>query len=276
MHAPRAWWLGLVMLLSCMAVRAAEPLIVGVLPVHPTRMLVTRYEPLRAYLQHRLGRPTQIQTAADFRQFHQRTLRGDFHLAITPAHLARLAQKDQGFIPLARFTPDHDFRLVTRKDGPVTDLTDLRGQNLAVIDPLAITVMAALEHLERQGLRAGRDFRVIPYRTHASVIQALLSDEAAAAVSTSQGLAQVPDPQRGQLEARGGGQGVPAFTFLARPNSTPQERKRYQRALLDFPGTMEGLDFFGQTGYQGLRPVRDADLAQTEPYLAQTRRLLGP
>lgn len=270
-------WIGLLALVLAPAwTRAAEPLALGVPPVHPTRVLVNRYEPMRAYLQQRLGRPAQVQSAADFRQYHQRALRGDFDLTVIPAHLARLAQKDQGLVPLAQFHPDHDFLLLTRRDRPLSDLEALRGERLAVIDPLAITVMAAQQYLEGRGLRAGRDYRVIPYRTHASVIHALLGGEAMAAVSTSQGLMQIPDPERARLQTLGGGGTVPAFVVMARSDSTPAQREHYRQVLLAFTDTPEGLEFFAQTGYQSLRPVSEAQMARVDPYLDETRRLLEP
>lgn len=255
---------------------AAEPLVLGVLPVHPTRVLVTRYEPLRAFLQQRLGRPARVESAADFRQFHQRTLKGDFDLAITPAHFARLAQSDAGFHPLARMLPDHDALIVTRRDSSEGSAPVPRGGRLAVIDPLAITVMAALRHLESQGLKAGVDFQAVTHRTHASAIHALLAGQVAAAVTTSQGLAQIPADLRARLRVDGPAMHVPAFVFVARPSTSARDLALYQRLLLDFPATLEGMDFLGQTGYDGIRAASDAQLARTDPYLDQTRRQLAP
>lgn len=253
---------------------AAEPFVIGVLPVHPTRVLVTRYEPLREYLGAMLGQPAQVQSAVDFKQFHQRMLNGDFDLTITAAHLARLAQSDAGFIPLAQLRPDHDSLLLARADQR-DDLADLRGGRLAVIDPLAITVMAALRYLQTRGLEAGRDYQVLTYRTHASVVHALLNRQVAAAVSTSQGLAQIPVEMRRRLRVSSPVMHVPAFTFLARPDASPQQQGQLRRLLLDFPQTLEGLDFLGQTNYRGVEPASDEVLARTDPYLAETRRLLG-
>lgn len=268
--------LGILALLPWPAAWAAEPLVLGVPPIHPTRLLVTRYEPLRAYLQQRLGRPALVESAADFRQFHQRTLKGDFTLAITPAHFARLAQTDAGFHPLARMLPDHDALIVTRLDQPDGDPAGLRGGRLAVIDPLAVTVMAALRHLEGQGLKAGVDFQVDTYRSHASAIHALLSGQATAAVSTSQGLTQIPADLRARLRVDSPVMHLPAFVIVARPSTSPRDLALYQRVLLDFPATLEGMNFLGQTGYDGMRAASDAQLARTDPYLEQTRRQLAP
>jgi phosphonate transport system substrate-binding protein len=90
---------------SAASAQAASSFILGVLPIHSARVLTERYEPLRAYLEKHLKQPVRIESAADFRRFHERTLRGDFDLTITPAHFARLAQKEAGFVPWSSSCP---------------------------------------------------------------------------------------------------------------------------------------------------------------------------
>lgn len=272
----RALLPGMLALLICAPARAVEPLVLGVLPVHPTRTLVSRYEPLRAFLEQRLGRPTRVESAADFRQFQQRTLKCDFDLTITAAHFARLAQMDADFRPLAQFRPDHDALIVTRRDRKEAPEFALRGGRLAVIDPLAITVMAVLGHLEGLGLKADVDYRVVTYRTHASVIHALLSGEATAAVTTSQGLNQIPADLRARVRVDSPVMRVPAFVIVARPDATARDQALHQRVLLDFAASLEGLDFLGGTGYEALVAASEAQLARTDPFLDQTRGLLAP
>lgn len=272
----RALLPGILVLLMCSLGQAAEALVLGVLPVHPTRTLVSRYEPLRAYLEQRLGRPTRVESAADFRQFQQRTLKGDFDLTITAAHFARLAQMEAQFHPLAQFRPDHDALIITRGDRKEPPESALRGSRLAVIDPLAITVMAVLRHLEVLGLKAEVDYRVVAYRTHASVIHALLAGEVAAAVTTSQGLNQIPADLRARLRVDSPVMRVPAFVIVARPDATARDQALHQRVLLDFAASLEGLDFLGRTGYEALVAASEAQLARTDPFLDQTRSLLAP
>jgi phosphonate transport system substrate-binding protein len=57
-------------------------------------VIAERYEPLRAYLEARLKLPVRVESAPDFARYHARVMKGDFDLAITAAHLARLAQKE--------------------------------------------------------------------------------------------------------------------------------------------------------------------------------------
>ncbi len=275
----RTWLLCIVCALALVSggdTRAQSSFVVGVLPIHSPRVLVTRYEPLRAYLEARLGTPVRVETAADFMRFHERTLRGDFDLAITPVHFARIAQLDAGFLPLAHFMPDHDALLILDAARPLQRISDLRGRNLAVIDRLAITVTAALAYLEEQGLVAGRDYRVVEHRTHASVAHAVSSGLAAAGVTTTQGLLQMAPEQRERIQVHKHIADIPAFVMLARPGMERARVDRLRDWLLAFPGEASGRVFLAQIGYGEIRPVTEAVMRRSDPYVAATRRAMRP
>lgn len=249
---------------------------VGVLPIHTSRVLVERYEPLRTYLERTLHQPVRIESAPDFARFHVRTLRGDFDLTITAAHFARIAQKDLGFQPLAQFQPDHDSLLIYSAERPLAGAGDLKGKQLAVIDRLAITVMAALHYLDEQGLEPDRDYRVAEHRTHAGVAHSLVSGLSAAAVTTSQGMLQIPEDVRRKLVVHKHIADIPAFVFLAKPDLPRPSADRLRALLLDFPREAEGIAFLGQTGYTTLRPASEAIMKRADGYLKQTRKVLKP
>jgi phosphonate transport system substrate-binding protein len=248
----------------------------GVLPIHGARVLVERYEPLRAYLERSLKQPVRIESAPDFARFQQRTLRGEFDLAVTPAHFARIAQKDLGFQPLIHLLPDHDALLVFSADQPLAALAELKGRQIAVVDRLAVTVMAALQYLEEQGLESGRDYAVAEHRTHASVAHALAGGLSAVGVTTSQGMQQIPQELRQRLVVQKHIANIPAFVFLAGPDLAKARVEGLRALLLDFAKSPEGAAFMKQTGYNALRPVTEAFMKRADPYLKETRRTLAP
>lgn len=262
------------LLASSVAAWAAPSFILGVLPVHSARILAERYEPLRSYLEKSLGQPVRIESAGDFRRFHERTLNGDFDLTITPAHFARLAQKEFGFQPLVQFVPDHDALLVYAADRPLNSVKDLQGRQLAVIDRLAVTVTATLQYLDSQGLEADRDYRIAEHRTHASAAYSLISGLSAAAVTTSQGLLQMPDDVRRKLVILKHIADIPAFVFIAKPDASKARSEQLKRALLAFPRESEGIDFLGHTGNNGLIPASEAAMKRADIFLKETRKAL--
>lgn len=266
-------WLCLLLVLLPGPARAFT---LGVLPIHSPRVLVERYEPLRAYLQRSLKQPVRIESAPDFARFHQRTLQGEFDLTVTPAHFARLAQKESGFQPLAQLSPDHDALLVYSVERPLASPADLKGRQLAVVDRLAVTVMAALQYLEDQGLESDRDYVVAEHRTHASVAHALVNGQSAAAVTTSQGMQQIPEAMRGKLAVHKHIADIPAFVFLAKPDPARNQAGKLRTLLLAFTRTTEGKAFLNQTGYHDLRPATEAVMKRSDPYLKATCKALAP
>lgn len=257
------------------AVQAAAAFTLGVLPVHSARVLAERYEPLRAYLEKQLKQPVRIESAADFARFQARTLNGDFDLTITPSHFARLAQQDAGFQPLAQFTPDHDSLLVASSDRPLAGIGDLRGKKLAVIDRLAVTVMAALSYLEEQGLEADRDYAVTEHRTHASAAYALVTGLSAAAVTTSQGMLQIPEYLRRKLVVQKHIADIPAFVFLVRPDAPRAQSEHIKTLLLNFPADPEGIGFMRNIGYTAVVAASETRLKRADAYLKATRKALS-
>lgn len=249
---------------------------IGIVPIHGPRVLVERYEPLRVYLERSLKQPVRIESAPDFARFQARTLHGDFDLTITPAHFARMAQKDRGLQPLVQFKPDHDALLIFNSDQPLNTVEDLRGRSLAVIDRLAITVMAAQQYLNEQGLEADQDYKVVEHRTHASVAHALVNGLTRAAVTTSQGLLQIPEDMRRKLVILKHIADIPAFVFMAKADLPPGDVQRLRDLLLAFPAEAEGIDFLGHTGYTTLRATSEATMKRADIYLKETRKVLKP
>lgn len=261
-------------LLFASAAQAASGFVLGIIPVHSARVLAERYEPLRAYLEKTLKQPVRVESAPDFRRFQERTLQGDFDLTITPAHFARLAQHDAGHLPLAQFVPDHDALLIFAAAHPLASLKDLKGKQLAVIDRLAITVTATLHYLESQGLEAEQDFQVSEHRTHASAAYSLVSGLSAAAVSTSQGMLQMPDELRRKLFVQKHIADIPAFVLLAKASMDKTQAEQLKKAMLAFTNEAEGLDFIGKIGYTNLIPASEAAMKRADVYVKETRKAL--
>jgi len=144
-----------------------------------------------------------------------------------------------------------------------------------VIDRLAITVMATLSYLEEQGLEADRDYRVAEHRSHASAAYSLISGLSAAAVTTSQGMLQIPEDLRRKLVVQKHIADIPAFVFLARPDAPRAQIERLKKLLLEFPAEAEGIDFLGHTGYTGVVAANEARMKRVDSYLKVTRKALA-
>ncbi len=269
----RCLWILLASLLCASAALAQEALRVGLLPIFTPRVLVDMYQPLRTYLEQGLGRPVVLYTAPDFRAFHQETRAGAYDLVLTAAHFARLAELEQAFLPLAAYTSVNRPLLVAARQRPLRELSDLRGETLAVFDPLALNVLMALHWIEAQGLHPGKDFQVLEAPGHNSVAHALVSGKARLGVSAPTGLNNLQSPLREEIVIWRELPATVALAWLAHPR-LKQEAARLRGLLLRFPETAPGQAFLARSGYQGLRPLRAGELGSLDPIVRELERRL--
>ena len=145
-----------------------------------------------------------------------------------------------------------------------------------MIDPLAITVMAVLSYFDQNDLDAGVTYQVDTYHTHASVAHALMSGLASAAVTTSQGMMQIPEDLRRKIVVFRHIADIPAFVFMARPGMSAADVEKLRGLLLGFGREEEGLEFFSRTGYNTMKLASEASMKRADIYLKQTRKALKP
>ncbi len=245
---------------------------VGVLPTLNTRQLLTNYQPLRIYLERELQRPVELFTAPDFKRFHQVTLTGDFDLVLTAPHLARLAQVDAGFQPLATYLSANRAVLITPKAKPIGKVGDLRGHNLAIFDPLALITLHAQEWLEEQGLMAGRDFQKTVFPSHVSVALAVQNGTSLLGVISPAGLKQLPPDTLEQIQVFKELPQIPALIWVMHPRMGKSDR--LQGALLRFADSPEGAQFYGGNAYKGMRPVTADELRLLDRSAREVKRLM--
>lgn len=259
---------------------AGKPLVkalnVGVAPYLSTRALLTVHKPVQTYLQERLGTQVDIFTAPDFRAFYDNMVQGDYDLAIAPAHLARLAQREHGFVPLVRYTSGGRGLLVVKQGVNIASIDDLRGQVVAAPDRLAFGTVVVFEWLRARGIRPDWDFRVFQTPSFNSAMHALENGDAVAAVSAPAALAQMTPGLRDNLRVIADSGEFFNLVYLAHPRVSVEERLRLKAALLGFSRDLTvGKRFFSDTQFGALIEVAPNGLHAVDPYLAETKRLLS-
>lgn len=256
-------WLAFSLLACAAPAQAARELVVGVLPYQGARALIAEHHTLAAHLRTALKRPVRIVTARNTRVFGQRMLAGDYDLALAPAHLARLAQVEQGWRPLARYVPDTQLfflAAVTRHSDPLT-----RGAVIAVPDRAMLIALAAEAWLaEHRKLKPG-DYTLLETGSHSASVQAVLDGRADAAVGALAGMQFV---RRNNIERVRIVQDigtVPLLVFAARGGVPDSMLASLRRALLKYSV---------QTPQQ-IVAADERSLATMDRFLPRTRRLLA-
>lgn len=266
---------GLLALYAAAAIAAEPPLSVGVFPYLSARSLLTLYQPLRQHLEQELGMPVQFYTAPDFETFVQRTHQHQYQVVITAPHLARLAQTESGYVPLANYTRELRAVIVVAKNSSITNIGDLRGKVVAVPDRLAVIPMIGLEILRERGLQADIDYRLRASQTHGNAILAVRRGEAQAAVVGSLPLAQLPGEVQRDVQTLAMSGPISSQFFMADPGLTPKRIEQISRALIGFPATPSGKRFVDENGMGGIQAAKESELKKLDVYAREVRALLG-
>ena len=245
---------------------------IGLLPIATTRVLITNYQPLRAYLEQTLKRPVELVTAHDFSSFHQHTLAGDYDLIVTAAHLGRIAEIEANYLPLVRYTAAHRTLLITARDQPLKSVQDLRGKVVAGIDPLALAVNETELWLKKQGLQAGTDYTLLQTPTPVSAAYSLQNHQSAMAISSPQGMKQMPDSLRASIDVFATLPALPSLMWLAHPR-LKDDLPKLKAALLAFSSaSKEGAEFYNATGYIGMKTVTSEETRAVDELAAEANK----
>ncbi len=246
----------------------------GVFPYLSTRALLDLYEPVRAHLQAALKLPTNLYTASNFKTYADRTKAGGYDVLATPPHLARLAQREAGYIPLAIFTRELRCVIVVAKDSPLQTLSDLKGGSIATPSKLALVTITGSQFLRDNGLADEAGMLLRDVGSHSNAVLAVQRGEVDAAMTESVALQQMPESVRKSVRVIAQTERLPHVMFLAHPRLGQARADKISGLLLHLQDTAEGRSFFKSSGFEGLRRVEEADLKSVDPVLKELKRLL--
>lgn len=247
---------------------AADELVLGIFPFLSARQMADQFNPLKDHLSRAVGQPVTLQSAPDYKNFIERTASGEYDIIIDAPHLARLAQKRDGYLPLAQSGYKVEFMVVARKDSPIHALADLRGQAVAIGARLSLTHILLGKELLKSGLVLDRDVRYLDTATFSNVLQAVNRGDAAVGALTALVWNGSPPEARSELREilRQKDLG-PGLIVLGHPRIGAETQRKLQMALYAFKDTPEGQAYFQKTKQIDFRPVDEADLRVTDPYI---------
>jgi phosphonate transport system substrate-binding protein len=261
---------------SAVAQSTQKPLVMGVLPNVSARALLTMYQPFRDYLQGTLKSPVEIATAADFRSFSTETKSGSYQLVVTAANLGAMHQIDDKWRPVAIYEPQIPGILVSAAGNVNNSVDQLRGKLLAVGNPQSLVVLRGLQWLRERGLEEGRDYRLTRSANEDSLGTLIRSGEAPLAMMSMGEFRAISENGRKELRVHTEFARVPGFLVMANPAMPAPQLEAIGRAILEFPDTEQGREFFKRSGFAGIRTLKAGELEALAPYVTPTRNALKP
>lgn len=253
---------------------ASTRLEMGVFPYLSTRALLDLYEPVRMYLQVELNRPTKLFTAPSFKAYAERTQQGEYDIVVTPPHLARLAQREAGYMPIAMVTRELRGVVVVARNSSYQSLADLKGKRIAMPSKLALVTIVGGQFLRDQGLSHESGTLLRDVGSHSNAVLAVQRNEAEAALTENSALQQLPEELRQNVRIIAQTQRLPHVMFLAHPRLGYAGAEKVRAAILQFPLTTEGRAFFKSSGFEGLRAIEEADLKAVDPVMKELKHQL--
>lgn len=250
------------------------PLIFGVFPNMTAKQTLEIYQPLAREMEKRLRRRVAIYSARDFKTFVERTRQGDYDILLTAPHLAWLARQDAGYRPLLKYAQPTRGLLVVKSTGPYRIAEDLRGQNIATPDSIAVAALAVQADMAALGLRRDIDYQIMDYGSHLNAVMQVINGRTAAAMLGLHPYKLLPAEIRKQLRIVVETAPLSSLMYLTHPRLRDQEANAVRRALLDFASTPEGKVFLQHGGYGGFVPVDGNELRAFRPYALQAEKMM--
>ena len=255
---------------------AATELVVGVLPNISASTLMSQYESLKSYLERQNGQKVRIVLPANFKAFFEAMMRGEYDLAVSAPHFARVAQLDAKLVPLVMYEPRIEARFITPIDAPLPTVKDLKGKALAFANPTSLVAMYGTNWLRSQGLESGRDYEVKSARTDMGVGRMLLSGDVSAAIMSNGEFRSLPPEESARLKIVEVFARIPNFIVMGHPRLGGERLAQLKLQWLGFLADKDdGAAFAKATGIRGIVNADEATLMELDPYTATTRRVMG-
>jgi phosphonate transport system substrate-binding protein len=258
------------------AAKVPATLALGLLPNIPAGALTQQNEPLKRYLERLNGNEVTLGIAANFRAHFESIMKGEYDLAVTASHFARVAQLDGKFVPIAIYEPRIPALLIGAKESGIAAATDLKGKMLVFQNPQSLVAMFATQWLRGQGLETGRDIEVKPVRTDIGAGRMILTGEAAGAIMSGGEFRQIPPADAERLRVVAELARIPNFVVLAHPRLGADVIARLRGQFHQLSADAgDGAAFAKAAGVAKVVDADERQMAELDPYVEATRRAMG-
>ncbi len=254
-----------------------DKLIVGLLPGESAPTVMRLNEPMRAYLEKRLGLPVELVVGANYAATGEALRFGRLDVAFLGPVTYILQSRRTKLEPFARPThaavgPTFQAVVIVPKDSPAKTLADLKGQEVAFGDPASTSgTWVPRYQLLEAGLVSGRDYTLRVLGAHDAVALAVANRKVAA------GGLSMPVYERLIKEGKIDGDAVrvlapspaiPEYMWTFREGLDPAFKEEIRQAFISVSDP-EALKVFRAEAFI---PCVDADVDRVRTWIEAIRR----
>jgi len=231
-------------LISAHHAYAADVYSFGVVPQFEQRKLHAIWKPIIDELEKRTGLHFNLVTTLQIQDFEREFVSGKLDFVyMNPYHILKAAEL-QGYIPLVRDKVLLRGILVTRKDSPIKDVSELNGKEVAFPSPNAIGACM----LPRAELERRYHVKVVPLyvKTHSSVYLHVAKELAVAGGGVEKTFQEQDQSIRDSLRILYTTTSFPPHPVAAHPRVPQEDREKVRRAFIDMYATKEGKELLSK------------------------------
>lgn len=254
-----------------------DKLVIGLLPGESAPTVMRLNEPMRAYLEKRLGLPVELMVGANYAATGEALRFGRLDIAYLGPVTYILQSRRARLEPFAR--PSHEkvgptFQavIIVPKDSPAHSLADLKGKEIALGDPASTSgTWVPRYQLLAAGLTAGKHYTLRVLGAHDAVALAVANKKVAA------GGLSMPIYQRLLKEGKLDGQAVrvlaespaiPEYLWTFREGLDPAFKEEVRQAFIHISDP-EALKVFRAEAFI---PAVDADVDRVRGWVDAIRQ----
>ncbi len=249
---------------------AADSFILGVAPHTSARVIMSMYQPLRIYLEKSLNMSLEVATAPDFTEFARRALAGEYDIAVTTGHQARLLQTDAGYIPLLTYKADFKAVAIVPKESRIYTPHDVMGKRALGLSPSSLVTLWGLHWLIDNGLS---DVPVHYVSASDSVAQLIVAGDSQIGFLSLANFQKLSPAIGAQLRILDESPAMAGRVYMLN-NRHSDRQTEIDSALWGFAETPEAKLYFETNQLEGYRKLEPGELAEMDKYAAEVRQAL--
>ncbi|MDH4230631.1 MAG: phosphate/phosphite/phosphonate ABC transporter substrate-binding protein [Nitrospirota bacterium] len=231
-------------LISVRHADAADVYSFGVVPQFEQRKLHAIWKPIIDEIEKRTGLHFNLISTLQIQDFEKEFVSGRLDFAyMNPYHVLKAADL-QGYIPLVRDKVLLRGIIVTHKDSPIKDVTELDGKEVAFPSPNAIGACM----LPRAELERKYHVKVVPLyvKTHSSVYLHVAKELAVAGGGVEKTFQQQDQSIRDALRILYTTTSFPPHPVAAHPRVPQEDREKVRQAFIELYATKEGKELLSK------------------------------
>ncbi|GEM_PF-972320 len=239
------------LLLPCQAhseTNPTEPIRFGVLSIAPPARILAKWQPFADYLSVKLGHPVEIVVPRGFGRMKEAVTKGQVDFFYINSHVFyRLKQVGQaiGVAQMQNLDGKTTSRseIFVRSDSGISDISDLKGKQIAFISPMgAGGYLAPRAYLRSHGVKSGDEVdETFTRNLSTSIHKVLLKETGAASMCGVNFRLMGEKVDTGELKIIAASDEYPENLIAARADLDPKQVGRFRQIIVTMQDDPEGF-----------------------------------